>query len=45
MTAAPARRPNILMVLTDDHAAHAVGAYGSVVNVTPHLDESPPADG
>ena len=39
MTAAPARRPNILMVLTDDHAAHAVGAYGSVVNVTPHLDE------
>ncbi|MBK0330964.1 sulfatase [Brachybacterium sp. MASK1Z-5] len=33
------RRPNILMILTDDHAAHAVGAYGSVVNTTPHLDE------
>ena len=26
------RRPNIVMILTDDHAAHAIGAYGSVVN-------------
>jgi arylsulfatase A-like enzyme len=26
------------MVLTDDHAAHAVGAYGSVVNRTPNID-------
>jgi len=34
-----ARRPNIVMILTDDHAAHAVGAYGSVVNVTPRIDE------
>ncbi|MFD1717064.1 sulfatase [Georgenia deserti] len=33
------RRPNILMVLTDDHASHAVGAYGSVVNRTPRMDE------
>ncbi len=32
-------RPNILFVLTDDHAAHAVGAYGSVVNRTPRIDE------
>ncbi|TWD81343.1 arylsulfatase A-like enzyme [Kribbella amoyensis] len=32
------RRPNIAMILTDDHAAHSVGAYGSVVNETPHLD-------
>ncbi|GGL39461.1 sulfatase [Phycicoccus endophyticus] len=40
MTSQPRdRRPNILMVLTDDHAAHAVGAYGSVVNETPHIDE------
>ncbi|MDN5685134.1 MAG: sulfatase [Brachybacterium sp.] len=39
MPSAPERRPNILMVLTDDHAAHAIGAYGSVVNTTPHLDE------
>lgn len=34
-----ARRPNILMVLTDDHASHAVGAYGSLVNTTPRMDE------
>lgn len=33
------RRPNILMILTDDHAAHAVSAYGSVVNRTPRIDE------
>jgi arylsulfatase A-like enzyme len=33
------RRPNILLVLTDDHAAHAIGAYGSVVNETPRIDE------
>jgi arylsulfatase A-like enzyme len=30
---------NIVMILTDDHAAHAVGAYGSVVNTTPRIDE------
>lgn len=35
----PARRPNIVLILTDDHAAHAVGAYGSVVNTTPRIDE------
>jgi arylsulfatase A-like enzyme len=34
-----ARRPNVLVVLTDDHAAHAVSAYGSVVNTTPRIDE------
>ncbi|HEX2857206.1 MAG TPA: sulfatase [Propionibacteriaceae bacterium] len=34
-----ARRPNVVMILTDDHAAHAVGAYGSVVNATPRIDE------
>ena len=33
------RRPNIVFVLTDDHAAHAIGAYGSVVNRTPRIDE------
>lgn len=33
------RRPNIAMILTDDHAAHAIGAYGSVVNRTPRIDE------
>ena len=34
----PSRRPNIVFVLSDDHAAHAIGAYGSVVNRTPHID-------
>lgn len=37
--AAPARsRPNILFIMTDDHAAHAISAYGSRVNQTPNLD-------
>ena len=31
-------RPNIIFIMTDDHAAHAIGAYGSRVNQTPHLD-------
>ncbi len=34
-----APRPNVVFVLTDDHAAHAIGSYGSVVNETPHIDE------
>ena len=33
------RRPNIVFVLTDDHGAHAIGCYGSVVNETPRIDE------
>lgn len=32
-------RPNIVMILTDDHAAHAIGSYGSVINRTPRIDE------
>jgi arylsulfatase A-like enzyme len=35
---APAERPNIVFIMTDDHAAHAISAYGSKVNQTPHLD-------
>jgi arylsulfatase A-like enzyme len=35
---AGAGRPNILFIMTDDHAAHAIGAYGSRINQTPHLD-------
>lgn len=35
--AAPAR-PNILFIMSDDHAAHAISAYGSQVNQTPNLD-------
>jgi arylsulfatase A-like enzyme len=31
-------RPNIIFIMTDDHAAHAIGAYGSRVNRTPNLD-------
>ncbi len=33
-----AERPNILFIMTDDHAAHALSCYGSKVNVTPHMD-------
>ena len=35
----PAHRPNIVLILTDDHAAHSIGSYGSVVNTTPRIDE------
>ncbi len=31
-------RPNILYIMADDHAAHAIGAYGSRVNQTPQID-------
>jgi arylsulfatase A-like enzyme len=33
-----AARPNILYIMTDDHAAHAISAYGSRVNRTPNID-------
>lgn len=33
-----ADRPNILFIMTDDHAAHALSCYGSKVNETPNLD-------
>lgn len=33
-----AERPNILFIMSDDHAAHAISAYGSKVNQTPNLD-------
>jgi arylsulfatase A-like enzyme len=36
--AAAPSRPNILFIMTDDHAAHAISAYGSAVNQTPHMD-------
>ncbi|MBS1674337.1 MAG: sulfatase [Actinobacteria bacterium] len=32
------RRPNIVFVLTDDHASNAIGCYGSAVNTTPGID-------
>ena len=31
-------RPNVVFIMADDHAAHAISAYGSVVNRTPHID-------
>ena len=33
-----AARPNVVFVMADDHAAHAISAYGSRVNETPSLD-------
>src|SRR5216110_1676439 len=33
-----ADRPNIVYIMSDDHAAHAIGAYGSHVNKTPNID-------
>jgi arylsulfatase A-like enzyme len=37
-TAAAADRPNILWLVTEDHAAHFVGAYGDPLARTPNLD-------
>jgi arylsulfatase A-like enzyme len=36
--AAETKRPNILFIMTDDHAAQAISCYGSKINKTPHLD-------
>lgn len=33
-----ARRPNLLLVVADDHAANAVGCYGGPHRVTPNID-------
>ncbi len=32
------RPPNILFIMSDDHAAHAMSCYGSRINKTPNLD-------
>ena len=32
------KRPNILFIMSDDHACGAISAYGSVVNQTPNID-------
>ena len=34
----PSSRPNILFIMADDHAAHAISAYGSKINSTPNID-------
>ncbi len=39
--AAPPKQPNILFIMSDDHAAHGIGAYGgrlAALNPTPTLD-------
>ena len=33
-----AERPNIIFIMTDDHASHAMSCYGSKINKTPNLD-------
>jgi len=30
--------PNIIFIMSDDHAAHAISAYGSKINQTPNID-------
>ncbi len=35
---AAGKRPNILFIMTDDHASHAMSCYASAVNKTPHFD-------
>jgi arylsulfatase A-like enzyme len=32
------KRPNILFIMSDDHASHAMSCYGSKINKTPNLD-------
>ncbi|MDC1390472.1 sulfatase [Acidimicrobiales bacterium] len=31
-------QPNLVFIMSDDHAAHAISAYGSRINHTPNLD-------
>ena len=31
-------RPNIVFIMSDDHASHAMSCYGSKINETPNLD-------
>jgi len=32
------KKPNILFIMSDDHASHAISAYGSKINSTPNID-------
>jgi arylsulfatase A-like enzyme len=32
------KKPNILFIMTDDHASHAMSCYGSRINTTPNID-------
>ena len=31
-------QPNVIFIMSDDHAAHAISTYGSGINETPNLD-------
>ena len=35
---AQAKLPNIVFIMSDDHAAHAISAYGSKIIKTPNID-------
>jgi len=32
------KRPNIIFIMTDDHASHSMSCYGSKINKTPNMD-------
>jgi len=32
------KRPNIIFIMSDDHASHAISCYGSKINKTPNFD-------
>jgi len=32
------KRPNVVFIMSDDHASHATSCYGSRINATPNLD-------
>jgi len=38
VTVEPSAPPNLVFIMSDDHAAHAISAYGSRINHTPNLD-------
>jgi len=38
MTVVSDSRPNLLFIMSDDHASHAMSCYGSRINETPNLD-------
>lgn len=39
LNAEPVNRPNIVVIYADDHAQHAISAYGSRINSTPNIDQ------
>jgi N-sulfoglucosamine sulfohydrolase len=38
-TAGTGERPNVLLIVSDDHGREALGCYGNPIVQTPHLDE------